>query len=30
VVVLSLTAPATVEGDVDASGDAGTVRDELG
>ena len=29
VVLLSLTAPATVEGDVDAGGDAATVRDEL-
>jgi len=29
VVVLSTTAPATVEGDVDASGDAATVRDDL-
>jgi hypothetical protein len=29
VVVLSLTAPATVEGDVDRAGDAATVRDEI-
>ena len=29
VVVLSLTAPATVEGDVSAAGDAATVRDEI-
>jgi hypothetical protein len=29
VVVLSLTAPATVEGDVGVDGDAGTVRDEI-
>jgi hypothetical protein len=29
VVVLSVTAPATVEGDVDRAGDAATVRDEI-
>jgi hypothetical protein len=29
VVVLSLTAPATVEGDADRAGDAATVRDEI-